>query len=80
MLAGVNEPYAQAVDARRAARPGGYHVNLIPYNPTDAAFEGSRAGHRAFKAALGEPALARPSASAAGGTSTPPAASCRRRA
>ena len=42
MLAGVNDRYEQAVALAPAARPARvFKVNLIPYNPTDAAYEGS---------------------------------------
>jgi 23S rRNA (adenine2503-C2)-methyltransferase len=53
MLAGVND---QPADARRLARllPRRLaHVNLIPYNPTEAGYHGSDAGRiQAFAAAL----------------------------
>jgi 23S rRNA (adenine2503-C2)-methyltransferase len=56
MLGGVNDRYEQAVAlAERLDPPRAFKVNLIPYNPTDAAFHGStRAAVGAFKAALEE--------------------------
>jgi 23S rRNA (adenine2503-C2)-methyltransferase len=55
MLAGVNDSYAQAVQLAKILDPKIYKVNLIPYNPTDAAYEGSsRPAIDAFKAALEE--------------------------
>jgi len=44
MLAGINDSHVQAVqlaDALGSAGPNTYKVNLIPYNPTGSAFEGS---------------------------------------
>ena len=53
MLAGVNDRYEQAVALASLLDPRIFKVNLIPYNPTDAAFRGSsRAAVAAFKAAL----------------------------
>jgi hypothetical protein len=80
MLAGVNDRYEQALAlaARCPARPAAaiFKVNLIPYNPTDSALEGStRESIAAFRAELDRAASRRPSASRAGATSTPPAAS-----
>jgi 23S rRNA (adenine2503-C2)-methyltransferase len=58
MLAGVNDRYEQAVALARLLDPRIYKVNLIPYNPTDAPYEGSsRAAIDAFKAALEEHGL-----------------------
>jgi 23S rRNA (adenine2503-C2)-methyltransferase len=56
MLAGVNDRYEQAVDLARLLEPrGAFKVNLIPYNPTDAPYEGSgRGAIAAFQAALEE--------------------------
>jgi 23S rRNA (adenine2503-C2)-methyltransferase len=54
MLAGVNDRYEQAVDLARLLEPReAFKVNLIPYNPTDAPYEGSgRGAIAAFRAAL----------------------------
>ncbi len=54
MLAGVNDRYEQALALAAALEPRrAFKVNLIPYNPTDAAFEGSsREAVEAFRAAL----------------------------
>ena len=41
MLAGVNDRYAQAVALAELLDPRVYKVNLIPYNPTDSAYDGS---------------------------------------
>jgi 23S rRNA (adenine2503-C2)-methyltransferase len=58
MLAGVNDAYSQAVQLAQLLDPHVYKLNLIPYNPTDAAYEGSsRAAIAAFKAALEEHGL-----------------------
>jgi 23S rRNA (adenine2503-C2)-methyltransferase len=56
MLAGVNDRYEQALALAAALEPRrAFKVNLIPYNPTDAPFEGSsREAMAAFKAALEE--------------------------
>ena len=57
MLDGVNDRYEQAVRAgRRCSQPRqAFKVNLIPYNPTDAGFDGSSRGAiAAFRAALEE--------------------------
>jgi 23S rRNA (adenine2503-C2)-methyltransferase len=55
MLAGVNDGYAQAVQLARLLDPRTFKVNLIPFNPTDATYEGSsREAIAAFKAALEE--------------------------
>jgi 23S rRNA (adenine2503-C2)-methyltransferase len=58
MLAGVNDGYGQAVQLARLLDPAVYKVNLIPYNPTGALYEGSsRAAIAAFRAALEEHGL-----------------------
>ena len=56
MLDGVNDRYEQAVALARVLEPRkAFKVNLIPYNPTDASFNGStRAAIDAFRAALEE--------------------------
>src|SRR4051794_9642597 len=56
MLGGVNDRYEQAVALADALEPRrAFKVNLIPYNPTDAPYEGStRAAIAAFKEALEE--------------------------
>jgi 23S rRNA (adenine2503-C2)-methyltransferase len=55
MLAGVNDRYEQAVALAQRLDPKTYKVNLIPYNPTDAPYDGSsRAAIDAFQAALEE--------------------------
>jgi 23S rRNA (adenine2503-C2)-methyltransferase len=55
MLAGVNDSYAQAVQLAKILDRKVFKVNLIPYNPTDAPYEGSsRPAIDAFKAALEE--------------------------
>jgi adenine C2-methylase RlmN of 23S rRNA A2503 and tRNA A37 len=42
MLAGVNDRYEQALQLAALLEPrGAFKVNLIPYNPTSSAFEGS---------------------------------------
>jgi 23S rRNA (adenine2503-C2)-methyltransferase len=58
MLAGVNDGYGQAVQLAALLDPRVYKLNLIPYNPTDAVYEGSSRGAvDAFKAALEEHGL-----------------------
>jgi 23S rRNA (adenine2503-C2)-methyltransferase len=58
MLAGVNDHYAQAVGLAKLLDPRIYKLNLIPYNPTDAVYEGSgRGAIDAFRAALEEHGL-----------------------
>ena len=58
MLAGVNDRYEQAVQLAQLLDPRVYKLNLIPYNPTDAPYEGSsRAAIDAFRAALEEHGL-----------------------
>jgi 23S rRNA (adenine2503-C2)-methyltransferase len=58
MLAGVNDSYGQAVQLAQLLDPRVYKLNLIPYNPTDATYEGSSRGAiDAFKAALEEHGL-----------------------
>ena len=63
MLAGVNDRPEHAIALARLLDPRGYKVNLIPYNPTDAAYEGSsREAIAAFRAVLtehGQPATVR---------------------
>jgi 23S rRNA (adenine2503-C2)-methyltransferase len=56
MLDGVNDRYEQAVALADVLQPvKAFKVNLIPYNPTDAGFQGSSRGAiDAFKAALEE--------------------------
>jgi 23S rRNA (adenine2503-C2)-methyltransferase len=56
MLDGVNDRYEQAVALAEVLQPRqGFKVNLIPYNPTEAGFQGSTRGAiDAFKAALEE--------------------------
>src|SRR3954469_15477924 len=54
MLDGVNDRYEQAVALAEVLQPhNAFKVNLIPYNPTDAVFNGSSRGAiDAFKQAL----------------------------
>jgi 23S rRNA (adenine2503-C2)-methyltransferase len=54
MLDGVNDRYEQALALAQILEPSErFKVNLIPYNPTDAAYAGSsRAAIDAFRAAL----------------------------
>jgi len=54
MLAGVNDRFEQALALARLLSPRqAFKVNLIPYNPTDARYEGSgRDAIAAFRAAL----------------------------
>jgi len=53
MLAGVNDGYAQALALADTLDPRVFKVNLIPYNPTGSAYEGSSpAAIAAFKAVL----------------------------
>jgi 23S rRNA (adenine2503-C2)-methyltransferase len=56
MLDGVNDRYEQAVQLAALLEPRhAFKVNLIPYNPTDAPYEGSgRAAIAAFRDALVE--------------------------
>src|SRR3954449_10325084 len=56
MLDGVNDRYEQAVALARVLQPlKAFKVNLIPYNPTEAGFQGSSRGAiDAFKSALEE--------------------------
>jgi 23S rRNA (adenine2503-C2)-methyltransferase len=56
MLGGVNDRYEQAAALADALQPRrAFKVNLIPYNPTDAPYEGSsREAIAAFRAALEE--------------------------
>jgi 23S rRNA (adenine2503-C2)-methyltransferase len=59
MLGGVNDRYEQAAALADVLQPrNAFKVNLIPYNPTDAAFEASSRGAiAAFKEALEERGL-----------------------
>jgi 23S rRNA (adenine2503-C2)-methyltransferase len=53
MLAGVNDRYEQALALAGLLDPRVFKVNLIPYNPTGAGYEGSgRDAIEAFRAAL----------------------------
>lgn len=53
MLAGVNDRYEQALALADVLDPKVFKVNLIPFNPTGSAFEGSgREAIDAFRAAL----------------------------
>jgi 23S rRNA (adenine2503-C2)-methyltransferase len=54
MLAGVNDRYEQAIALADVLQPrDAWKVNLIPYNPTDAGYDGSgRAAIATFKEAL----------------------------
>ena len=55
MLAGVNDRYEQALALARTLDPKIFKVNLIPYNPTDSPYEGSRPDAiAAFRAVLEE--------------------------
>jgi 23S rRNA (adenine2503-C2)-methyltransferase len=56
MLGGVNDRYEQAITLAALLTPlSAFKVNLIPYNPTDSAFEGSsRDAIDAFRSALEE--------------------------
>jgi 23S rRNA (adenine2503-C2)-methyltransferase len=56
MLGGVNDRFEQAVQLAEVLQPREqFKVNLIPYNPTEAGFDGStRAAIDAFKATLEE--------------------------
>ena len=55
MLAGVNDRYEQALALARALEPKVFKVNLIPYNPTDSPYEGSKPeAIAAFRAVLEE--------------------------
>jgi 23S rRNA (adenine2503-C2)-methyltransferase len=55
MLAGVNDGYGQAVQLAQLLDARIFKVNLIPFNPTDATYDGSsREAIAAFKAALEE--------------------------
>jgi 23S rRNA (adenine2503-C2)-methyltransferase len=53
MLGGINDRYEQAIALAKLLDPGAFKVNLIPYNPTDAPYQGSsRAAIDAFRATL----------------------------
>jgi 23S rRNA (adenine2503-C2)-methyltransferase len=41
MLAGVNDGYVQAAQLASVLNPRVFKVNLIPFNPTGSAYEGS---------------------------------------
>jgi len=59
MLAGVNDRHEQARQLVALLDPRIYKVNLIPYNPTDSAYDGSgRDAIAAFRAVLEEHGLA----------------------
>ena len=80
MLAGVNDRYEQALALAELLDPRRYKVNLIPYNPTGSAYDGSsREAIAAFRDVLEEHGCARPCGSRAARTSTRPAGSWRRR-
>ncbi len=58
MLAGVNDAYGQALQLARLLDRRIFKVNLIPYNPTDAPYDGSsREAIDAFRAVLTEHGL-----------------------
>jgi 23S rRNA (adenine2503-C2)-methyltransferase len=58
MLGGVNDRYEQALALAELLDPRIYKVNLIPYNPTDAAYAGStRDAIATFRAVLQEHGL-----------------------
>jgi 23S rRNA (adenine2503-C2)-methyltransferase len=58
MLGGVNDRYEQALALAELLDPRIYKVNLIPYNPTDAAYQGStRDAIDNFRAVLQEHGL-----------------------
>jgi 23S rRNA (adenine2503-C2)-methyltransferase len=53
MLGGINDRYEQAIALAELLDPRAFKVNLIPYNPTDAPYQGSsRAAIDAFRATL----------------------------
>jgi 23S rRNA (adenine2503-C2)-methyltransferase len=53
MLGGINDRYEQAIALAELLDPDAFKVNLIPYNPTDAPYQGSsRAAIDAFRATL----------------------------
>jgi len=53
MLGGINDRYEQAIALAELLDPRAFKVNLIPYNPTDAPYQGSsRAAIEAFRATL----------------------------
>ena len=60
MLAGVNDRYEQAVALAECWIRAMFKVNLIPYNPTGGAYQGSsRQAIDAFRAALEQRACGR---------------------
>jgi 23S rRNA (adenine2503-C2)-methyltransferase len=59
MLAGVNDSYVQARQLAEALEPRMFKVNLIPFNPTEASYEGSSPkAIEAFRAELERHGLA----------------------
>jgi 23S rRNA (adenine2503-C2)-methyltransferase len=56
MLDGVNDRYEQAVQLAEVLQPtSAFKVNLIPYNPTEAGYQGSTPGAiETFRAVLEE--------------------------
>jgi 23S rRNA (adenine2503-C2)-methyltransferase len=59
MLAGVNDSYVQARQLAELLEPRMFKVNLIPFNPTDASYEGSSPkAIEAFRAELERHGLA----------------------
>jgi 23S rRNA (adenine2503-C2)-methyltransferase len=59
MLAGINDSYVQARQLAEVLEPRMFKVNLIPFNPTDAAYEGSSPkAIEAFRAELERHGLA----------------------
>jgi 23S rRNA (adenine2503-C2)-methyltransferase len=59
MLAGVNDSYVQARQLAEVLEPRIFKVNLIPFNPTDASYEGSSPkAIEAFRAELERHGLA----------------------
>ena len=53
MLGGINDRYEQAIALAERLDPRVFKLNLIPYNPTDAPYQGSsRAAVDAFRATL----------------------------
>ncbi len=76
MLAGVNDSHVQATQLAEVLDARMFKVNLIPFNPTDSAYEGSSPkAIEAFAADSNATGSARRCASPAAATSPPPAAS-----
>ena len=76
LLEGVNDTDAHAAELAALLAGGGYHVNLISYNPTQAGYTGSgQARVAAFAAVLASWACRPPTAAPMDATSTPPVAS-----